>query len=265
MSFTLEERPDSRSIQYDPPMITLRYTAAGEFDENTVLGYALAGTPTSIFTAMGQLWRQPLSIDPEGHSLYVVTVPYGQRKKDVGSIGFSFDATGASIRIKASKEVVNTYVASGETAIDHKGSIGVTDEGEVEGTDIIVPALSMTYDYRYPEGVVDESFARFCAGAVAHTNSVPWRGFEAEELLLVGISGSGSESESSAQVKVIASQNADSLTVGEITGIVKAGHHYLEIVFTDDVEDDSPIKKPRQVTVHRVYDSIDFASVLGFS
>jgi hypothetical protein len=264
MTFLFDERPDSRSIQVDPPMLTLRYTAAGEFDENTVLGYALSATPTSIFTTMGQLWRQPLNLDPDGWSRYVVTVPYGQRQRDTGSIGFSFDATGASIRIKASKEVIQSYPAPGVTAVDHKGSIGVSDNGEVEGTDIIVPALSMTYDYRYPEGVVDESFARFCAGAVAHTNENSWRGFQAGELLLVGISGSGSESESSAQVKVLASQNASSLTIGEITGIVKQGHHYLDILFMDTVTSNRRVRKPKQVTVHRVYDPIDFASVLGF-
>lgn len=264
MSFSFEERPDSRGIQLEPPEIVYRYLAAGEFDENTVLGYALAATPASVFTTIGQLWRQPLTLDPDGWSRYIVSVAYAQKKRDTGSIGFGFDATGATIRVKCSKEVIDTFAAPGEDEIDHKGAIGVGENGEIEGTDIVIPALSMTYDYRYPQGVIDESFARFCAGAVAHTNANPWRGFQAEELLLVGITGSGSDAEASAQVKVIASQNTSSLTVGEITSIVKKGHHYLDITFMDYIDGGKPAKKPRQVTIHRVYDSIDFASVLGF-
>jgi len=261
--FQFDERPDSRSITLEPPSLTLRYNASGEFDETTVTAYALQALPASVFTQVGQLWRQPISVDPEGWSQYIITAPYGQRKRDVGSVGFGFSAGGATLRLRASKEVVDTYAAPGETAVENN-AIGVNKDGDVEGADVYIPALRMTYTYRYPQGVVDESLARALAGATAHTNSLPWRGFEAEELLLIGASGTGSDSESEVALEVLASQNATGLSVGDIAGIVKKGHHLLDVIFTPRTVSQRRIQKARQVTIHRIYDSIAFADVFGF-
>ena len=126
--FQFNERPDSRAWTTDPPGVTYRYKASGEHDDGIVRAYALSATPLVIFADVGTLFRGNVQIDPDGHKQYVVSVPYGPRKRETGSSTFRFDTTGATINIKAAKEHIASY-PSGAPTNPHKGAIGVTKDG----------------------------------------------------------------------------------------------------------------------------------------
>lgn len=263
--FTFEERPDSREWSTDPLGVIYRYKAAGEHDDGTVVAYALSATAPILFTSFGSLFRGNVQVEPDGHKQYTVTVPYSPTKMDTGAVAFRFDTTGATINVKAAKEHIDSYPA-GTPADPHKGSIGVTKDGDVEGAEIVVPALKLTYSFKHAAGVITESHARSLASFTGMVNSSTFRGFAAGELLYMGSTGEdGTDTEASVDYHFVASANATGLTIGDITSIAKEGHHYLWIEFKNEVEDGEPAVQPKRVHIERVYDSVDFATAFGWS
>lgn len=272
MIFSFEETPESRASSADTSSSskTLVYKAVGEQSETIVEAYAYSGTPTTVTVAGGTLYRKSVSVDPDGWAQYIVTVTYGKLDSSsvaVGSSTFSFDTSGATINIKAAKAHVQSYDSLGTVSTGHhKGAINVKPDGDVEGVEIIIPALKLTYTFNHPSGVVTESFARLIASVTGMTNNATFRGFAAGELLFAGASGSdGSEAEASVSYSFVASSNVTGLSIGAITGIAKAGHDYAWVEFEDDVDTGEAIRPPKRVHVERVYDSFAFASVFGWS
>lgn len=266
MPIDMQETPDSRMESMLPSSFTLRYRITGEQDQDAVAYYAIASTPTAALRPTGILYRQNIEIEPDGWANYLVTVPYGPLARDPGSISFSFDTTGATINIKAAKEHVATYDSGGVAAGDwHKGAIGVKGDGEVEGAEIVVPALKLSYGFRHPQGQVNESFARSLASVTGTTNSTTFRGFAAGELLFIGATGSdGTDAEAELQYQFIASQNESGISIGEVTSIVKQGHHYAWVEFKDEVTAGEAVRQPKRVHIERVYNSTNFAAVFGW-
>lgn len=261
--FSFEEMPDSRSFSAEPPSITYKYKADGEHDDSLVQAYALAATSVAVFTPAGTLYRQNVQVEPDGWAQYVVTVPYGSRKKTTGDYTWSFDTSGATVRIKAAKEHIASYPDDGDW---HKGAIGVKGDGEVEGVDIVIPALALTVTFNNPSGIVTLDYARSLAAATGTTNSATFLGFSAGELLFLGASGSdGSEAPAQTSFKLAASQNVTDLSFGDITGIVKAGWAIAWVEFQDDVDTGEAVRPPKRVHVEKVYSESNFASVFGWS
>lgn len=266
--FTLDEIPESRQSTYDPPSITYKFAAKGEFDESIVEALVLSGTVPVIFGSQGALYRQDIKLDPVGFCLYTATVPYGTQKKDTGSFNFSFDTTGGTSKVKAAKLHVTAFTPDGEDDTDiHHGAIGVTNDLKIEGTDIVVPVLKFVYTFKHPQGVVTEEFAFGLARATGKTNLNPWRAMDAGEGLFIGATGSGG-TDTTAEVSyhVLASENADGdLTIGGIMGIVKSGFAYAWVEFDDTMtEDGQPSVKPKRVNIELLYDPIDFATEFGW-
>ena len=146
-------------------------------------------------------------------------------------------------------------------------AIGVKEDGDVEGIDIVFPVLKLDYTFRHAAGVVSEDFARLLASATARTNLNAFRGFAAGELLFVGGSGSdGTQNEAEVTYTFIAQPNETNYTIGLIANIVKQGHHVAWVEFQDEkAAAGQAVKTPVRVHIERVYDAIDFASVFGWS
>jgi len=268
MIFSFEETPESRASSSDTASSTktLVFKAVGEQNEAIVEAYAYSATPGVVTVNSGTIYRKSISIDPDGWAQYIVTVTYGKLDSSsvaVGSSTFSFDTSGATINIKAAKAHVASYPDSGNW---HKGAINVKADGDVEGVEIVIPALKLTYAFNHPEGVVTENFARLIASVTGMTNNGTFRGFAAGELLFAGASGSdGSDAEATVSYSFVASSNVTDLSISDITGIAKSGHDYAWVEFEDDVDTGEAIRPPKRVHVERVYDSFNFASVFGWS
>lgn len=269
MSFSFDEIPESRSGTVNPPTHQRRYRAVGEFDSSTVESAAVALTPAYVDLPHGRLFRQDVQIEEDGWSNYLITVPYGQLEREVGSFGFRFDTTGATVNIKAARKHISTYDDSGPLAGDfHKGAINVKEDGDVEGVDIVIPALRLTYTFKHPAGAVNESFARDMARITGRTNELEFRGFEPEELLFLGASGSdGSDADAEVAYEFIGEGEAvgqDTISIGDIKDIVKKGHHILWVEFKDDVDNGNPIRPPWRVHIDQVYEPVNFEERFGW-
>ncbi|MCE9555912.1 MAG: hypothetical protein K8T91_21395 [Planctomycetes bacterium] len=271
-SDTFRERPDSRSSTKDPPSFTYRYTASGEQDDSIVSAFALNVTPPAVATPIGLLYRQDIRIDPVGWRNYTVTVPYGPRKKESGSWTFRYDTTGATAKVKCAKEHISSWIALGEIGPmgnknPHEGAIGVKPDGDVEGTEIVIPCLKLSVDVRHPQGLVTIGRAKHLANCTGRFNSETYLEFAPGELLFLGSTGGdGTQTEAEASYHFAGSANATDLKFGEIQNIVKLGWHYAWVEFERGVDaDDGPATKPKVVHIERVYDGLNFASAFGWS
>src|SRR5262245_58184248 len=147
MPFIWKERPDSRATTAEPPTITLKFKARGTQDESFVNSAALSLSPATYATIYGILFRADIKVDPDGFNQWIVTVPYQRNPKPpTGQWTWSFDTTGGSFHIKASKQTVNKYPPG---APDFQQLIGVHDK-EVDGADVVIPAMKINVEFSHP-------------------------------------------------------------------------------------------------------------------
>ena len=267
MTFRFTESRESRKMSGNPISQTNVFTASGSNDNAFVLAYATAATPSVASTTYGTLYRQDISVDPMGFENWKITVPYATAKRETGSYRLTFDTTGGTVHITASKATIGKYAASG-TAPDYKQLIGVNGE-DVAGADIVVPALKLTCHYRHPAAVISLSRIKYLASVTGTVNSTAFLSFAAGEVLFLGCSGSeGTDAETEIQYQFACSSNATGLTIGDIASVVKKGHHLAWIKYEDGTDTAGgtiyPVKKPQFCYVERVYEEINLSLALGF-
>lgn len=264
MTFSFEEDPTSRRQESgDTQSHELSYIATGELDDSVVHSYAIFTTPTAVARPTGILYRTGIQVESMGWAIYRVIATYGPRKATPGSYTFTFDTTGATVNIKCAKTHLKSYPTDGQW---HDGAINVDKEGKVEGADIIIPALKLTYAFKQPRGIVTGSYARQLARATGRTNANPYLEYEAGELLFAGATGSdGTDAEAEVAYQFLASQNLSGITISGIADIAKNGHDLIWFEFDDHVHSGEAVQRVSRAHVELVYDSIDFASALGWS
>lgn len=271
MPFRFNERPNSRRTGLNPPSYETQYIAAGEQDANIVRAYANSATPFIATVEGNILFRNDIVLQEQGLGIFYATISYGSTdegnggKVPVGQVRFSFATTGGTFHITHSRATVAKYPGS---APDYEQAINVVKRDkdfDIEGTDIIIPALKMTYAVTHPLGVINESHARALAGVTGCVNSVQWRGFAAGEVIFLGADGEdGTNSEATINYHVACESNLAGLVYGSITGVTKAGHDLLWVEKKLDVVGGKPVVKVLAVRVEQVYRRVNLAAVLGF-
>lgn len=266
MTFMWTEKPNSRHTTDDPPTFEYIYRASGtgSNDNAYVHAFALSTTPPVVALVNGAiLFRQNIDIQPDGYDCWTVTVPYAEKgdTPPTGQWTFGFDTTGGSFHIKASKETVNSY---GSSPPDFKQLIGVNDD-DVEGADIVIPALKINITYSHPNGVVTINFAKNLARLTGKANSDNFLTFEPGEVLFLGATGSdGSNSPAEVGYQFACEENLQNQVVGAISGIEKDGWDLAWIKWKDAEDGGHPVKQPEFIYVERVYDRVNLGAALGF-
>jgi hypothetical protein len=263
-----EEAPGSGTITSEPPTKTLRYIASGSEDDHYIWSFALGATPAIIPTPRGTLYRQDLRIDPGGWGIRNVTVPYAASKRNSGDLSFTFDTTGATVKIKCAKEHIASYGPSGQSAAlnVHKGAIGVKQDHDVEGADIVIPGLKFSVSYKHPLGVVTMPYVKALARVTGSTNQLPFLTYAAGELLFLGATGSdGIDADAIVNYHFVADENAVGLKFGNIMNVNKPGHHVAWVEFSPKTEGGRKATQPSVVHIERVYDPRDFELTFGWS
>jgi hypothetical protein len=261
MTFKWRELSDSRPTTAAEPTAKLRYLASGTMDEVFVQAYALQATPVIYTSLWGVLYRKDILVDPDGYNRWQVTVPYGKHDTQNGNWTWSFDTTGGSFHIKASKGTVAKYPSN---APDFKQLIGVHGD-EVDGADVVIPSMKLNVTYKHPQGVVNMPFAMTIFALTGKVNGTPMFTRPAGEVLFLGGTGSdGTSAEAEAGYQFAISPNLQGLIVGAITNIQKDGWDIAWIKWKDATDSGKPVKHPDAVYIERVYERTDLAAALGF-
>ncbi len=262
-AFMLKERPESRSQSTAERQDVLLY-ASGSPDPEFIRGQVLANTASILVTLGGTLYRQTpdISIEFEASDYALITVPYGKLQREAGSLRWGFDTTGGTVNIKAGLESIASYPAGAQ---GHEGAIGVNGD-QVDGVDIVIPALKFNVSVRHPKAVITLAQAFALGDATGMTNNGIFFTKPAESFLFLGGTGSdGTDAEAEVHYQFAYSKNLQSKVIGGITVAEKKGWHVAWVEFKDgEVAGGKPIKPPKAIHIERVYESINFPSLFGF-
>jgi hypothetical protein len=240
------------------------FTVLGTSNEVVAKNAALAGSPV----ARSGLWRNNITLDHQGADVWRGVIHYGQFERAEGKWNLSFDTTGGTLHVAHSKALRAKYGTNAPHTVGTSAPIGAHGD-QVDGADIIIPALKLTWTFHHPLAVITLGQIKRLAQITGMTNSATWQSFEANELLFLGCTGNeGTDAETQVQYSFAASQNATGLTIGSISSIAKKGHDYLDVRWKDNTEvvgaETQPIKEAQFVFCHRVYDECNFTTEFGF-
>lgn len=257
--FRFTESRDSRETTSEPPSYIARYTAAGTTSASFVKSYALSATASIVSTVEGVLYRNDLRVSPVGYELWKVEVNYGPTKSQTGEYRLSFDTSGGTVHLTNSRQTVASY---GTNPPDHGQLIGVND-GQVEGVDAVIPALTINLTFKHPLGVISLPRIKDLARYTGSVNSETFLTFAPGEVLFLGARGDqGTDQETSVEYSFAMSENVTGQTIGDLT-IDKDGHDYAWFRWVDDVDQNRAVKKPEFGYVERIYPRVDLGVVLG--
>ena len=268
MPITVTEKFESRrSTTGDNPSAELGYTVRGTEDDLAARTAVEAASPTTY----DNLPRQAVAVEPVGPEHWDATVRYAldqasSAPPQTGDSVFSFDTGGGTQHITQSKATVGIYAASGSTAPNFQGAIGVTADS-VNGVDITVPVYQFSETHYLPASQVTTGYKGTLFNLTGKINNGSFRGFTAGELLFLGATGSrrgtGPDDDWEITFRFAASPNVTGLSVGPITGINKKGWEYLWVRYADaeDTGASTIVKRPVAAYVERVYDAGSFGGL----
>lgn len=234
----------------------LRYTVTGTNDETAVLALVKTTAPVVLYG----LKRINVDVTPLGGGVWECTVSYEGLPNDSE---YTFETGGGTVHITQSLQNVARYAATGQTAPDFGGAIGVNGDS-IDGTDITVPVYNFTERHRISANLVTAGYKLALFSATGKVNDATFKGFAAGEVLFLGASGAKTGLEQwEITFRFAASPNVTNLNVGGITVAAKKGWEYLWVRFRD-AEDGTAkalVKRPVAAYVERVYETASFSTL----
>lgn len=284
MAVTVQEQPSSRAGKstYDRSgQQTFVYHVKGASSVSSVIAAVSAVAPVNVADPIHPVWlqRSEFQWSPLGFELWEVSVLFEnpdvidqKRQLETGSYRFSFSTTGGTARILTSLETIKGYTSAGpfnpanfdaNDVPNFKQAIGVTRENDVQGVDIIVPALKFSIEYRQPLATITDAYVRQLETLTGKVNDDMFYNRPKGEVLFMGSSGSqGTDSDPTITYEFVRIPNINGQTIGDIANVSKKGHEYLWCLFEEKAQKKYVPKVPLAVYVERVYDYDDF-SLLG--
>lgn len=250
--------------------VTVVYHAFGTDDDLEVHDHANGYFSNNQFYSIGDYTFMVESYDLEylGDKAWKVSAKYvksgadDDERPDPMRRTRSFDTGGGT------QHITQAYAerSYGTSPPNQSKAIGVDGES-VNGVDIVVPALQWTETYDVPSSYVTNGYIKTVAGLTGCVNNAGFRGFDEGEVLFLGCTGNQEwDSEKgdgpwNLSYKFQASENANNLSVGSISGIVKKGHEYLWVRYEPKVDSQVLLKTPKHVYVNEVYRTASFGGL----
>lgn len=238
MAIEVVERWNSRQQVFaDQFSETVEYIINGTDDDSAALLALLSFAPTIWPTLVPAVFMPRTSAEITerlAQFIYAGVVQYGTNIPAEGEELLSFDTSGGTTKMTLSLGT-QIFPAPGITPpTNHHGAIGV-ENGNVEGVNIQIPALTFSKIRRFPASFVTSTYVKTLARLSGSVNDAPFFGFDADEVQFKGASGSQRNPNEKWDIvfKFDASENAVGLTLGEITGIAKKGWNYLWVQYQD--------------------------------
>lgn len=181
-----------------------------------------------------------------------------------GESQFSFELGLESVKIAYAIGGIRAYKASGEqTWVPEK----INDQGDgsdVDGVEIFEPIYEESETHWMPTSSITEAYRNTLKGIVGRTNDAPFKGSQAGEVLMRGISGSRrGANDSEITFRWAVRENQSSFSLGDVSGITKNGWEYLWPRYsTRRTFSDAPSKDViTHVAVATVFPTADFSGL----
>jgi len=255
-----------RTTSGDPTSAEIPYAVWGALSSEVARAMAVGASPPTYTVNNVALFRKQATVEETGPEAHVVHVLYGPIKPpEQNEYKFAFDTTGGRQKITQSLDTVHQYALPGKTPADHKGAIGVTDNG-VEGCEIVVPKFSWSETWQLPINDYGWNYSQTLKAITGRVNAETFRGFPAGQVLFRGGKGSGSNKNPTLieiTYQFDQSDDVQQQTIGDITGVAKSGWQYLWIQYreTDDAGAKDYARRPVSVYVEKVYDAVAFTAL----
>jgi hypothetical protein len=287
MTVAIRELMQSRELT-DAQAHERLYLITGTDDEATALATLKATAPaTSNSLVRGNCQVVPLGPHPDGAGGFLRPgawnglAPYASvsRKADTvaddldeGDISVTYSTGGASQHVTQSLATVDSGAIGAATPTDHKGAIGVTDDG-VEGVDIGVRQMRLTITKAYDIDDLPAASDLYALTFTVNDDTVAFAdsrtgenfSFAAGELLLEAVDGPRMRRDGLAELTytVLAAPNVTGIGVGDIAGLDKAGHEYLWARYekSKDAGAGRVATRPFEAYVEQVYEEGDFSAL----
>ena len=268
MATYFHEIPESREITVElMPTATTHWVCEGEFDDFTVATLARTSTPYTFVHPLAVLTRNLIEVHEAGHKLYYVTVHYNTETVELGSYRIEFDTLGGTVHIKAGVHQA-VFPAGSPT---HGGLIGVKGD-DVEGSDIVIPAMRIIIHYSHPYGYLTDARIRTLSRAAGSMDNAGFFGWSAYETLFLGAQGmqettfstAGEDTVTEVSYHFAMSENLVNYIVGSIAGVSKKGWDVAWTKWRETVEGGKASNEAEYVNVVRVYREQSLKAVLGF-
>lgn len=230
--------------------------------------------------------RKSLNVDPLGNGWYIVAAEYSNPalQDDDSSEGdnnsggdpvsntVAFDTTGGTEHVTQAYNPSGVgqtgitgqlgYARPGETdqLPDFQGAIGVSGN-TVNGVDKVVPIFNFQETWVFPSRWVLDSYVATLHNNTGKLNSKPWRIFKQGEVLFMG--ARAEITRGATMVSITFSFTArpsitDPFKVGDIEVMFKGGWDYMDVIYEDDTDESTLIKKPKFVFINTIYDAFNF-------
>lgn len=283
---------DSRGTTVSPqsPQTEFHYRVYGTIDPSEVTDWVVANAPLIY----GTLQLQDAKLNNLGGGEWYVVTTYGDPKRDglgkpdgsgapldaqgqpsqppsqptrpqpTDNLGpeFSFEINTETAHISQSEGVVSAISADPTLdPPDTKGAIGLTKDG-VAGVDIAFGVLTIS-ETRKMESITTEYLDTLTemAGTVCNTHGF-WR-WKQREVYFDGASGQGHDNyEWTVTFRFKIRRWRDNVVISPDITIPRVfGHDYIDVIYSNQVDEDVLLRTPAFVYVHQIYRESDFSKL----
>jgi len=181
----------------------------------------------------------------------------------------SFDFATSTRHVERSYETISSKAKAG-VAKDYGGIIGVEPDGKsANGVDVLAPVMTFSETHFFKDKSLTTTYKKRLAGLVGKVNDYAWRGYNAGEVLFLGVSGSRNGTDKDdlwqLQFKFAVQLNESDTTIAGIDGISKTGWDYAWVKYKHGTDGTNILPQAEAVYVERVYDRANFEQIgIGF-
>ena len=172
---------------------------------------------------------------------------------------YSFDTGGFTAKRLFAREHLGDFKGSEDGAgifpPNHRGAIGVTQDGHVEGVEIPYPIYNWSEALTVPAASVTTSYKLALFNLTGRMNHAAWKGFSKGEVLFLGAQGTQQNGGAvKINFKFSSLPNETNIPVSPTLSIpFKYGWDYLWAEFENDVSDHHLITRPAWAHTERVF------------
>lgn len=286
MTVTLSETTESgkENVELDPTSgefviqtATLEYLAFGSSDDN--VSDAREAAEATIPKTYGDLPLSSFAPEPYAENLnlrvWKITANYGKANRTDATPGgagseneVSFEIRGETVHVQQSIQTLHTFRAPWQKSeIKTGGALNVDISNgvvTVQGVDDTTGVFAFSETKTFENSAITQTYKKNVLALYNKTNTLPFRGHKAGEVLFLGMSGSrsGPGGRWNMRFSFAVNPEATNLILGEITIPKKGGWEYLNISYRTHLDGGELTKVPAQVSVEQLKYSGDFSQLM---